>query len=159
MKDYVKKQLEMHASGAIAKCRSSAVPHKGLKGTFREIIMSDLLAPFLPPPISVGTGTIINGVEDWVRVCNQDDIIIFDSSLMPPLLVGSGQTGVFLFNSVLGRIEVKTKITNAELKKFVAASIDIVQANIENAELNTVMSNSFGFGGTNASLVMSRYQQ
>ena len=40
-----------------------------------------------------------------------------------------------------------------------AGDIDIVQANIENAELNTVMSNSFGFGGTNASLVMSRYQQ
>ena len=31
-----------------------------------------------------------------------------------------------------------------------AGDIDIVQANIENAELNTVMSNSFGFGGTNA---------
>ena len=40
-----------------------------------------------------------------------------------------------------------------------AGDIDIVQANIEDAQLNTVMSNSFGFGGTNASLVMSRYQQ
>jgi 3-oxoacyl-[acyl-carrier-protein] synthase-1 len=33
----------------------------------------------------------------------------------------------------------------------------IVTELIENAGLNTVMSNSFGFGGTNATLVFSRY--
>ena len=34
---------------------------------------------------------------------------------------------------------------------------EIVTQRIDNAGLDTVMSNSFGFGGTNASLVMSRY--
>lgn len=38
-----------------------------------------------------------------------------------------------------------------------AADFPIVQKTKEKAELNTVMSNSFGFGGTNASLVFSRY--
>ncbi len=38
-----------------------------------------------------------------------------------------------------------------------AGDIDIVRDTIANATLDTVMSNSFGFGGTNASLVMSRY--
>lgn len=39
-----------------------------------------------------------------------------------------------------------------------AGDIDIVREIIEDADLNTVMSNSFGFGGTNASLVMGRYK-
>lgn len=39
-----------------------------------------------------------------------------------------------------------------------AGDIDIVQEIVEDATLNTVMSNSFGFGGTNASLVMGRYE-
>ena len=37
-----------------------------------------------------------------------------------------------------------------------AAGMPIVQTRIDNASLDTVMSNSFGFGGTNASLVMRR---
>jgi len=38
-----------------------------------------------------------------------------------------------------------------------AASFPIVRERKDNADLNTVMSNSFGFGGTNASLVIQRY--
>lgn len=37
------------------------------------------------------------------------------------------------------------------------ADIPIVRQRIDNAELNCVMSNSFGFGGTNATLVFKRY--
>ncbi len=35
--------------------------------------------------------------------------------------------------------------------------INIVQKRVDNAQLNTVISNSFGFGGTNATLAMQRY--
>ena len=38
-----------------------------------------------------------------------------------------------------------------------AAGIPIATEKRENVQLNTVMSNSFGFGGTNASLVFKRY--
>ncbi len=38
-----------------------------------------------------------------------------------------------------------------------AKDISIVTETIEDTDVNTVMSNSFGFGGTNASLVMRRY--
>ena len=38
-----------------------------------------------------------------------------------------------------------------------AGDVDIVRETINDAKLDTVMSNSFGFGGTNASLVMQRY--
>jgi len=37
------------------------------------------------------------------------------------------------------------------------ADMPIVRKRIDNADLNSVMSNSFGFGGTNATLVFSRY--
>ncbi len=38
------------------------------------------------------------------------------------------------------------------------ADANIVRKRVDNAKLNTVMSNSFGFGGTNASLVFQRHQ-
>ena len=38
-----------------------------------------------------------------------------------------------------------------------AAGIPVVRERIDNAGLNTVMSNSFGFGGTNATLIFKRY--
>jgi 3-oxoacyl-[acyl-carrier-protein] synthase-1 len=37
------------------------------------------------------------------------------------------------------------------------ADMPIVRKRIDNVEVNTVLSNSFGFGGTNASLVLQRY--
>ena len=47
---------------------------------------------------------------------------------------------------------------SANIAELDQAAIDmpIVRNRIDNAELNTVMSNSFGFGGTNASLVLQR---
>ncbi|EEY07318.1 3-oxoacyl-(acyl carrier protein) synthase I [Brucella pinnipedialis M163/99/10] len=38
------------------------------------------------------------------------------------------------------------------------ADMPIVRKRIDNVQLNTVFSNSFGFGGTNATLVFQRYQ-
>ena len=37
------------------------------------------------------------------------------------------------------------------------ADIPILRKRVDNAKIDTVMSNSFGFGGTNATLVMQRY--
>jgi 3-oxoacyl-[acyl-carrier-protein] synthase-1 len=39
-----------------------------------------------------------------------------------------------------------------------AEGMPIVRERIDNAKLDRIMSNSFGFGGTNASLVFQRYQ-
>jgi 3-oxoacyl-[acyl-carrier-protein] synthase-1 len=45
---------------------------------------------------------------------------------------------------------------NIETLDEKADGMPIVRTRIDNAKLTTVMSNSFGFGGTNATLVMRR---
>ncbi|MYM64621.1 beta-ketoacyl-ACP synthase I [Pseudomaricurvus sp. HS19] len=52
-------------------------------------------------------------------------------------------------------IAASANIDNLDEK---AAGMHIVQQTQENVELNRVMSNSFGFGGTNASLVFERFK-
>ena len=51
-----------------------------------------------------------------------------------------------------------TASANIEKLDDEAVGVPIVRERIDNATLNTVLSNSFGFGGTNACLVFSRYK-
>jgi 3-oxoacyl-[acyl-carrier-protein] synthase-1 len=50
-----------------------------------------------------------------------------------------------------------TASANVETLDPEAEGMPIVQTRIDDAQLNTVMSNSFGFGGTNATLVFQRF--
>ncbi len=51
-----------------------------------------------------------------------------------------------------------TASANIDQLDEAASGVNIVQKTQKNASLNTVMSNSFGFGGTNATLVLKRYE-
>jgi hypothetical protein len=92
----------------------------------REILIDNILGPWLPPYVACGTGTII-AAENVKRESTQEDVVIYDRSLMPSILASSrgGTEGVFLYNGVLARIEVKSRLTRADLVEFVRSSKEI----------------------------------
>lgn len=66
---------------------------------------------------------MIVAAENVIRQSTQDDIILFDRSLVPPVLAANhAPEGVFLLNSVLARIEVKSTLTRASVGAFVQSS-------------------------------------
>ncbi len=107
-----------------------------------------------------GTSTPVGDVQELKAIRE----VFADNS--PPISATKSLTG-----HALGAAGVNEAIYSLLMMKhgFIAPSInidnldeqaeglDIVTATRE-TELNTIMSNSFGFGGTNATLVMSRYQ-
>lgn len=101
------------------------VQHTGLRGRLRELLIDNILTPWLPPYVLSGTGTIIEA-ENLKRESTQDDIILFDKTLAPPIL-GSNNTkeGIFLYNSVLARVEVKSTVTRGFMKDFCATSLEL----------------------------------
>ncbi|NOZ84484.1 MAG: hypothetical protein GXP60_06755 [Epsilonproteobacteria bacterium] len=101
------------------------VQHTVLRGRLRELLIDNILTPWLPPYVISGTGTIIEA-ENGKRESTQDDIILFDKTLAPPIL-GSSSTkeGVFLFNSVLARVEVKSTVTRGHIKDFSSTSLEL----------------------------------
>ena len=70
-----------------------------------------------------------------------------------------GATGVqeAIFSLLMMQGDFICESANIEELDPAFADMPIVRSRIDNAGLNCVMSNSFGFGGTNATLVMRRY--
>jgi len=62
------------------------------------------------------------------RKSTQEDILVIDTSIAPPVLANpNGPEGVFPLNSVLLRIEVKSKITRQGLSDFIDASMEVTK--------------------------------
>lgn len=99
-----------------------AIGHPGVKGRFRELFLSNLLTPWLPASINCGTGLIIDHRQRVVDA-GQEDIIVFDP-LLGPAIFASAQAGdgIYLFDSTLCRIEVKSNVTKADLEDFAKTS-------------------------------------
>ncbi len=126
MDTYILERLRCDADHVIKLARhQSEIEHSGLTGRFRELLIDNILAPWLPPYVKCGTGMII-AAENKKRQSTQDDIILYDNSLCPSVLASnSAPEGVFLFNSVIARIEVKSKLTRENIRKFIVSSLDI----------------------------------
>ncbi|WP_100642880.1 beta-ketoacyl-ACP synthase I [Alteromonas facilis] len=107
-----------------------------------------------------GTSTPVGDVQELKAIKE----VFGDKS--PPISATKSLTG-----HALGAAGVNEAIYSLLMMKhgFIAPSINIdsldpeaqgldIVTQMREAELNTIMSNSFGFGGTNATLVMSRYR-
>lgn len=128
MNDYIRTRIRADAAHTIQLGKDqSAIQHPGLRGRFRELLVDNLIAPWLPPYAQCGTGTIIDS-ENRSRQSTQEDIIIFDRSLMPSVLLSpNAPEGVFPVNAVLVRIEVKSVLTRSELRSALEAAAEIQQ--------------------------------
>jgi hypothetical protein len=126
MNTYIRERLRADAAHVVMRAEAEqTLVHKGMRGRFRELLVDALLAPWLPPYASCGTGMIVDA-QDRVRESTQEDIVVFDRSLIPPVLAHpTGAEGVFPVDGVLMRIEVKSLLTKAELRSAVRAAGEI----------------------------------
>ena len=126
--NYILERLRADAAHTIslAECEN-AIQHHGLRGRLREILIANLLAPWLPPFCKCATGMIVEA-RNKSRKSTQDDILVIDPSLAPPILANvDGPEGVFPLNSVLLRFEVKSTIKREGLSEFIEASVEIAK--------------------------------
>lgn len=126
MKDYLRNRVRLDAQHAINIAEAQAsLQHAGLKGRLRELVAVQLFTPWLPPYAVCGTGMVINGKDDRYRQFTQDDIIVFDRTLIPPILVRDvAHEGIFLNNGVLLRVEVKSTLKAEHVDPFIRASLE-----------------------------------
>ena len=133
--DYIQKRANLEKS----------LPHQGVKGRLRELLVESLLKPWLPPSIACGTGLILKGT-DCSYFSNQEDIILFDRTLSPPILASfSASDGVFLTNSVIGRIEVKSCLNSRGVGQFLKSSLKIAKLKIVSYENSSAVTGTLNF--------------
>ncbi|MFM2075533.1 MAG: hypothetical protein RJB34_1838 [Pseudomonadota bacterium] len=104
--------------------QQQALEHRGLRGRFRELLIDGMLEPWLPPSVACATGTVIS-FNNQYRSNTQEDVLLIDKSISPPVLLKPHvQEGVFLRNSVLARIEVKSSLESRHVTEFKTACKD-----------------------------------
>lgn len=101
-------------AAAIGAAKAAAdITHTGVKGRIREILVGDLFRSLLPADLGVGSGQIVT--YDG-QISSEQDVVIYDRRILPPVLFGEGGLGLFPVECVLATVEVKTTLTAQELK-------------------------------------------
>src|SRR4051794_16892733 len=104
----------------------AVVGHDALRGRFREILLEDLLAPYLPRDVELLTGTIL-GTDGQLRgIRNEDDVVMFDHNWAPLLLRTRGRDALIPITGVRAHMEVKSILQKTEIRDAVAAAAELI---------------------------------
>ena len=119
MDNYIRDRMIADAAHVLELAKQQdSLEHHGLRGRFREILVDGLMEPWLPPTVACESGTVIS-FSNTLRSKTQEDILLIDRSISPSVLLKSQAVeGVFLRNSVLARIEVKSTLNNSGVNGF-----------------------------------------
>ena len=119
---------------------SSSIQHSLQKGRLREIVVSELVQPFLTPHTKAATGTII---DHYGNQSNPIDIILYDERITPPVLLTATE-GIVPCHSVLATIEVKTRMNRTELAKAVENAKGIFTLDLARIRTQGARNDPFG---------------
>ena len=109
-------------SGAIREAQSaSLLDHSGLVGRVREIVVNNLVKPFLPSAFDVGTGKIGDSKGFQSR---ETDLVIYSKAVLPPVLY-SERDGVFPAEASFYAIEVKSTVRSEEVDDAISKAHEL----------------------------------
>ncbi len=101
-----------HLSREVFVNDDGSLKHPSEFGIYRERIIKDLIQPFLPSRLAIGTGFIITSKNETSTQC---DLIIYDKRDIP--IIENEEQRFFPVECVVGVIEVKSKLNKSTLKE------------------------------------------
>lgn len=108
-----------------------------------------------------GTSTPVGDVKELAaiqEVFGQSGVPLASTKSLTGHALGAAGVNEAIYSLLMMKHGFIAPSINIDNLDAAAAGLDVVTATRE-ATLNTIMSNSFGFGGTNASLVMKRFEK
>ena len=108
-----------------------------------------------------GTSTPVGDVKELAaiqEVFGQSGVPLASTKSLTGHALGAAGVNEAIYSLLMMKHGFIAPSINIDNLDEAAAGLDVVTSTRE-ATLNTVMSNSFGFGGTNASLVMKRFEK
>jgi hypothetical protein len=132
MDGYVRRRMMADAGRVLRMGRDQdALEHQGLKGRFREILLNDMIQPWVPPVVVCATGTVV-GSANYFRSKTQEESLSSTRSVSAPaFLSAAGGEGVFTRNSILARVEVKSTANGNEFSNFVESCEEFTALRID----------------------------
>jgi hypothetical protein len=94
---------------------SGQIDHPGLKGRLREIVVEELIKPFLSPRVKTASGMIVDPTGKFSK---QIDIILYDELVTPPIQF-AGDVTVIPCHAAVATVEVKSNLNARELESAI----------------------------------------